>query len=442
MSSGPRLDDDVRETARAVAALEGGRYEEVEVFAKKGRSRRVAIDGDHVLSVMAQERGWAVRASDRRSSFFATGTGEPPPGGPWPEADGLPFRLPDAELVPEWHEPSDFETPLLSEREGTALFEGISRALSEELPGARLLQGALEDGASEVQLLNRRGIEARHRSRLAALHLEAAGPGRPGPVTRLYLAEREARRFRPLALARRLVDRLTVLAQGKPCERDRGELLLAPPVMIALLDALSPLLIGPEASRRAAEAQGSRLRLASEAWTVVDNGRLPGGVFEAPIDGEGMATRETVLLEQGNFRQPLLAWWQCRDSHLRGAGCCRRPSFRDLPEPGPTHLYLRPQGGVSVADLLGQISRGYYLLDTAGPGRFVWDENRFELPVCGFEVRGGRAAVPMAGSKLTGSFTALLQGLAAVGRDLSFLPLRGMIGSPSVLVTGLELNNS
>jgi hypothetical protein len=40
---------------------------------------------------------------------------------------------------------------------------------------------------------------------------------------------------------------------------------------------------------------------------------------------------------------------------------------------------------------------------------------------------------------LCGGIGDLLQGIVGTGRDLTFLPLTGMIGAPTVLVTGLEL---
>ena len=57
----------------------------------------------------------------------------------------------------------------------------------------------------------------------------------------------------------------------------------------------------------------------------------------------------------------------------------------------------------------------------------------------GFAVDGGRAVAPVGGAVLTGGISALLRGVAAVGRDLAFFPLDGMIGAPSLLLTGLEL---
>ena len=457
MSSSGAGDAEVAEVLRELVRRGLG---EAEVLTKRGRSRRLTLELGSESSSFSQERAWAVRASSRRSSFFVAGAGELPvgeagapgaPGGTWPEATGRPFRLPEPEAVPPWTQPSDIEAPLIGESEGLRLLASLGDELAAELPGARLLLAALEDGSSESELASSRGLRAAFRRRLATLRVEAAGPGHPGTGAALYLAAREAHRFHPKALARRLADRLSVAANGAPpgqldaaggavAADPRGELLLAPPVALALLAGLLPLLVGPGAVARVSALRDRRGRIGSERLTIVDNGRLPGGALECPVDGEGMPCRETVLVEEGVFRQPLLAWWQV-DGAAPGAasGCCRRASWRDLPAPGPTHLYLRPDPRLSVAALLADVARGHYLIDATGPARFDAAGERFELPVCGFAVEAGRATAPVAGAWLCGTASALFKGIAATARDLSFLPLDGMLGSPTLLVTGLEL---
>lgn len=423
-----------------VALLRRG-LPDVEVFARRGRSRRLEITPHTESSVFSQEQGWAVRAGDPRRSFFAAGTGEPSPGWPWPEPTGRPLRLPEPSALAPWNDPSEMEAPLVGEREGLKLLESLGRELAAELPGARLLRAALEDGSSESEVVNSRGVRARTRARLATLYLEAAGPGRSASSASIYLSAREARRFHPTALARRLADRLAVSAQGAPPDRDRGELLLAPPIVARLLCGLLPMLVGPRAGTLLAGLRDRRGRIGSERLTLIDNGRLPGGVLEAPIDGEGVPTREVVLVEEGVFRQPLLTWWQAESHPGTGtaSGCMARPGWRDLPAPGPTHLYLKPDPRIPVASLLGSMSQGYYLIDATGGGRFDLGAGTFALPVCGFAVEAGRASAPVARAWLCGGIGDLLQGIAGVGRDLTFQPLAGMIGAPTVLANGLEL---
>ena len=426
----------------ALTALGRAGFEEAEAYVKSGRSRRLALGAGGPLAAFAHERGWAVRASGRRASFAAAGTGVLPAEGPWPEPDGEPFRLPDPSPAEPWSPPEDLDAPLIGETEGLRRLESLGEALAAELPGARLTEAVLEDGAADHGLGNARGVEARWRSRLAALRVEATAPPGRGrePVTAgLRLAEREARRFHPPALARRLADRLAVAAAGAEIEADRAELLLAPAVAARLLAGLAPLLVGPEAAALAAELRDRRGRVASAAVTAIDDGRLPGGAVAAPCDGEGVPTRAVTLIEDGEYRQPLLAWHQARAPGAVAAGCSRRPSWRDLPAPGPTHLYLRPRRGVAAGSLLAGLARGYYLLDAAGAGSFDFAQDRFELPVCGFAVTSGRAVAPVSRALLAGGIGALLRGVQAVARDLAFLPLDGMIGSPSLLVTGLAL---
>jgi predicted Zn-dependent protease len=452
----PELDETLRGLVRRGLA-------EAEVMVKRGRSRRLVRDLGGEVSVASQERAWAVRASSRRASFFTAGTGElpgaaaapsssdtaapsppSPPSNtadPWPETSARPFRLAEPTAAPPWTEPSDFAAPLIGESEGLRLLASLASELAAELPGARLLHAALEDGSSEGQLANSRGLRVRFRRRLATLHLEAASPGRPAAAAGLYLAAREARQFHPKALARRLADRLSLQASAPRGESAAGgAMILSPAVAAALLVGLLPLLVGPGAAALAAPLRDRRGRIGSERLTIADNGRLPGGALECPVDGEGVPCREVLLVEAGVFRQPLLAWWQA-DGAAPGlpSGCSRRPGWRDLLSPGPTHLYVRPDPRVSVAALLGDAGRGAYLVEPTAAARYDTAADHFALPVCGFSVEAGRAGAPIPAAWLCGTASAFFKGIAAVGRDLAFLPLDGMIGSPTLLVTGLSL---
>lgn len=437
--SGHAVDPHLEDTLEALA--DAG-LEEVEVYAKRGRSRRLELGIGGRSASFHQERGWAVRASTGRASLFACGTGQLDPVGPWPEPDGHPIRLPDpdaAGAAAPWSEPSDLDTPLVGETEGLRLLAGVEEALDEEMPRARLLSAFLEDGSSESELANHRGVRATWRRRVAVLRAEAAEGGHRVTVE---MAEREARRFGPGRVASRLADRLAVAGAGPPdgfTGRDRGDFLLAPPVGARLLAALTPLLVGPEATERAEALRDRRGRLGSAHVTVIDDGRRPGGVLACGVDGEGLPTRAVTLVEEGSFRQPLLSWSQARGREGRPSGCARRAGFRDIPRPAPSHLHLAPRGDVPAAELLAELARGYYLLDVTAPPRLDLAAGTFRAPVLGFAVQGGRATGPVSGVWLTGSLRTLLHGIQETARDLSFFPFDGMVGAPTLRVSGLEL---
>lgn len=430
------MSDGAERLAEVLAALAKRGLETAEVYWKRGRSRRVELEDGDWRASSALEEGWAVRAGDRQGAVFCAGTGAPPVEHDWPKAVSGTLRLPEPGSTEPWREPAELDAPLVGEAEVRALIESVARDLASELPGARLGRATLEEGASESDLRSTRGIEARWRGRAAILRLEASAGS---DAVAVDLTERQAASFRAASVARRLADRLLVARSGAAPERDRGEFLLSPAVAARLLHGLMPLLVGPRAEAHAAALRDSRGRLASRSLTIVDDGRLPGGALAAPCDGEGVPTREMVLIEEGIYRQPLLSWRDAKPPTTRASGCTRRPSWRDLPAAGPTHLYVRPQPQIGVAALLGAVARGYYLLEATAAGRFDNDGDRFALPVCGFAVQSGRASAPVAKAWLCGSLGGFLRGVEGVARDLAFLPLDGLIGSPTLLATGLEI---
>ncbi len=66
--------------------------------------------------------------------------------------------------------------------------------------------------------------------------------------------------------------------------------------------------------------------------------------------------------------------------------------------------------------------------------------HRFAVEVEGFAIEKGKPATPISGGWLTGSIKALFGGLQAVaGISPSCPPEDGLVGSPTVLVRGLEI---
>ncbi len=415
-----------------------------EVLLKRGRSRSCEIGPQGQVVSSSQEEGWAVRASSSRASLAVSGSGIPSPDVVWPEPDGQRLPLPPAEKADEWQAPADLDSSLMSETESVGLLAGIERELSRELAGGRLLVGRLEEGTSETDIFSSSGIRASYRSRASSLYLQAVGPWSGSSATTILLAEREMRRFQPLAVAKRLANRLLLQNDGTAPSRERGDLLIGPAVGVRLLVGLAPILVGSNASKLAKAYRDRQGQIGSSHLTVVDNGRLTGGVLEAPVDGEGLPTREVVLIEKGDYRQALVGWelTKPRRGKSQGTGLVgnrRRESWRDLPKLGPSHMYLKPHPEVSVASLLGSIARGHYVIEPVGAGLFDFEADRFCLPVCGFEVQKGVATAPLSRVWIEGGIGSLLRGIQAVARDLCFEPIGGMIGAPTILVSGLGI---
>ena len=431
--------DRVAEIFRALTSVG---MDEAEVYLKTGRSRRLGLDLQGRVGSSAFERGWAIRAGGPRSSMFLAGTGLPTADLGWPEPDGQALRLPSTVAIPDWIPPADLDLPLLAESEARAFLEGIESVLESELPGSRILRGFLEEGSSETSILNTQGLETHFRRRAANLFIEAVGPWSASPSCKLSLAERDHRSFQPAAIARRLANRLLLARGGAAPIRERGEILLSSAVAARVLVSLLPIFMGQKGERLARQLRNRQGKIGSRHLTVIDDGRLQGGVLASPVDGEGQPTGQRIMVEEGGFCRGLVDWREASRSSDTPIGCMRRESWRDLPRVGPSHLYIQPQAGVAVGDLLGSIVRGYYLVETLGAGRFDFDLDRFRLPVCGFALQQGVAAEPLSRAWLEGGIRAFLEGIQGVARDLSFEPLGAMIGAPTILVGGVGLRSA
>ncbi len=429
-----------------LAALHQRGFAAAEVYEKTGRSRRFARQAPangpvRTTQGLAAEQGWAVRAGDRRRSLFFAATGAADPALTLPEPSAHALRLPEppersaAASGPAgeaWSAPADFDAPLATESVAATLLAALERELRRELPACRLRSAWLEDGAAESSLISTAGLRADSRARAAFLRLEVEERGRR---CRFEGAERQVRHFEPRSLALRLVDRLCALGESAsgaaPGIDATLPLLLAAPLAARLVQAVAPLFLGPAAQERLAA-----LGALSPELTLVDDGRLPGGVLTAPVDGEGLPTGRTVLVEEGRFLRPLLAWWEA--GRVPVPGCVRRASWRDLPRRAPTHLFLEP-GSTPVVDLVAAGGAGAYLLDAEGAVRIDPVSLSFEVAACGLHLVAGRAVSPLGAVRLCGDLRSLLAGIRARGRDLAFVPGDGMFGAPSLLVSGLRV---
>ena len=409
----------------------------LELFVKHGRSRRLVLEGGIEAQSEADERGWAVRATTRRASFFTCGTGEPRLGTPWPVPEGRPIRLPEAVSggVPSSVDPAAL--PIASEGELRRLARSVATGIERAVPGARVERLDMTDGESESRIASTGGVRGGWRTRLATVLVEASawrGGERVRVVCEWLLAG--LRSIEPERLSAAVARQLALESEGGSLEVTRGEVVASPAVATTLLAGLTPLVMGAGAEElieRLAADEG----LGSSDLTILDDGGLEGGPLSSPIDGEGTATQEVVLVEEGVFRQPLLPWWRER-AGCRSGGCSRRDSWREPPAVGPSHLYLRP-GTAGVEEIVGAVASGVYLVGVAGQPHFDLAGDRFELKARGLELRPSERR-PVSGVTLSGRVSSLLRGLRSPGRDLRFVRHPGgVFGSPTVVLTGLEL---
>ena len=400
-----------------------------------------------------EERGWALRAGGTQGALFIAESGPLPAPGGWRRLNrhslrGGSLRLPTP--CPRTASPPHLAGNDVPNDESEALGRDLIRDVVErtraELPGSRLVRARLEDGASASVLANSAGVTGRTAVRLATIELEfVVERNATRGSCSLYRAAGNLTDLDAAALAAEVADRLTLATATPMSFLPSGEIAVAPSLATSLLALLGPLFRGRDGWERLQRLSPDD-SLGPPDLQVLDDGALEGGWIRTPVDDEGVPTRAVALIRGGEPAEPLLSWEDDGWSGFSASGCRRRSGWRSPPEISHSHFYIN--GGPDPADSIRSgIRHGCYLLDRAPDGRshvtFPRSDNggeaSFEIDATGFVVEHDRILGAIPRARLRGSIRQLFRGIRAVGDDLRFLPVPGAVGSPTLLLTGLQL---
>jgi TldD protein len=158
--------------------------------------------------------------------------------------------------------------------------------------------------------------------------------------------------------------------------------------------------------------------VANPLVTVVDDGTLDGRRGSLSIDDEGVASQNTILIENGR----LAAYMQ--DKHNAGlmgmpvTGNGRRESYAHLPMPRMTNTYMLP-GESAPDEIIATIDKGLYAVNFGG-GQVDITSGNFTFSASeAYWVENGKVQYPVKGATLVGSGPDVMQKISMVGNDLA-----------------------
>jgi len=174
-------------------------------------------------------------------------------------------------------------------------------------------------------------------------------------------------------------------------------------------------------------------RIASDAVTVIDDGRLPGGLGSRPFDGEGLPTRRTVVVERGELRTWLLDSYSARKLGLRSTGSASRGAG-SAPGVGATNLWLEP-GPHSFESLVADTRRGLLVTELIGMG-FNPVTGDYSRGAAGLWIENGEIAHPVEEITIAGHLGDMLNAIDAVASEVLWL---GRVASPALRVARMTV---
>lgn len=165
---------------------------------------------------------------------------------------------------------------------------------------------------------------------------------------------------------------------------------------------------------------------------IVDDPLRPRGLRSRPFDGEGVAARRTVLVEDGRLTTWLLDGASARQLGLATTGHAARGTSAP-PSPSPTNLYMEA-GSIDPAALIADIDEGFYVTDMMGMGvnGITGDYSR---GASGFWIEKGTIAYPVSEMTIAGNLLDMYRNLTPAS-DLEF---RYGTNAPTLRVEGMTI---
>jgi len=233
----------------------------------------------------------------------------------------------------------------------------------------------------------------------------------------------------PEAVGIRAAERALRRLGARKVETQRVPVVFDPHIAESLLGHLSSAVSGYALYKGASFLQGCLGRAIAPAHVnIEDNGRMPGGLGSRPFDGEGVPTRQTMIVEHGVLSSYLLDTYSGKKLGMASTGNASR-SLGDNPSVSPTNLFLHP-GCVSSEDVIRSVKQGLYVTELIGFGVNMVTGD-YSRGASGFWIHDGELAYPVQEITIAGNLRQMFQDMELIGNDLEF---RGSLASPTVKI--------
>jgi PmbA protein len=331
---------------------------------------------------------------------------------------------------------------------GVAVQEKIRKAVRLETSGLELspkVKGAMsigyQDGTTFLYLANTNGLSGWYPSSGCGAGAEfSAAEGTDQQSGTHYKAVTRYEDLNPDEIGRKAAGNAVEMLGAKPIPSTDVPLVIAPDVGTQMLTFVVNLLSADEVQKgRSKFADKIGSQVAAPRVTLIDDGRLKGGVSTAPVDGEGLPTQTTPLIVDGVLKTYLHDSYTAKKGKTKSTGNRSRSGYRTAGGIGPTNLYLRA-GDTKPEAIIAGIPRGFFLKVAFGLFAAIdAASGDFSFPAAGFMIEKGRLTHPVRGISIAGNLFELLKAVDKVGSDLTWF---GNVGCPTLLIKSVKIGGS
>jgi PmbA protein len=225
--------------------------------------------------------------------------------------------------------------------------------------------------------------------------------------------------------AREASERATrLLGATKPASK-RTTVVLDPMVTAQFLGVISSTLNG-EAVVKGRSLFAERLgdEVAAPLVTLIDDPTNPRAYSSTDVDGEGLAARRNVLIQDGVLKQFVHNTYSARRAGTVSTGNATRGGFAGTPGVGCLAMSLVP-GTRSQAELVSDIDDGLLVQSVQGLHSGVNPvSGDFSTGAAGLLIVNGDVGAPVREFTIASTLQRMLLDIVEIGGDLDWLPMR------------------
>jgi PmbA protein len=425
---------------RVVAQAQPG--EEVEAFVTRGGDTDVRIyQGAVEHFVSAQSEGVGIRViSGGRTGFAYAGT---------LDESAIAEVLADARDNVQFGEPDEYAA--LAEPDGVAITEQslwndeladyptddkidlakqLEKLASGRDPRVRVDDSNYADAHGESAVASTTGIRMSGRENgcyvsVSTLADDGEGDDAETQTGFGFSVGRSPHEFDLDKAAREASERATrLLGATKPASK-RTTVVLDPMVTAQFLGVISSTLNG-EAVVKGRSLFAERLgdEVAAPFVTFIDDPTNPKAYSATDVDGEGLAARRNVLIQDGVLKQFVHNSYSARRAGTVSTGNATRGGFAGTPGVGCLAMSLVP-GTRSQAELISDVDDGLLVQSVQGLHSGVNPiSGDFSTGAAGLLIANGEVGAPVREFTIASTLQRMLLDIVEIGGDLDWLPMR------------------
>lgn len=225
--------------------------------------------------------------------------------------------------------------------------------------------------------------------------------------------------------AREASDRATRLLGAIKPPSKRVTVVLDPYVAAQFLGVIASTLNGESVSKgRSFFADRLGDQVADARITLVDDPTNPLAYTATDIDGEGLAARRNVLIENGVLKKFVHSSYSARRLNTVSTGNAVRGGFAGSPGVGCIAMQLTP-GTKSQSELIAEVEDGVWVQMVQGLHSGVNPiSGDFSTGASGLLITNGQVGAPVREFTIASTLQRMLLDVVALGNDVDWLPSR------------------